>query len=155
MGQDPIGSIGGLPGLREPIPFYALHFRAGPGGSNSGTLTLLLDDELSAIMLSTAIAAGGKSPPRVLLTVGQKEYGLRNVRLRPVNSKGELGLSFNLSAELDSLIAAARVGIHAHSPFWHGGRPEASDRDTAPDRGGRAAMSGARGPSRSSGRSAH
>jgi len=155
MGQEPIGSLGGLPGLREPIPFYALHFKAAPGAGKSGTLTLLLDDELSAILIGTAIAAGQRIVPRALLIVEDEEFRLRNVRLRPVSASGELRLTIELSPDLDSLIAAARVGIHAASPYWQGGGPKASDRVTATDRGGKAAWSGGGGPSRPGGGFAH
>jgi hypothetical protein len=155
MGSDPIGNIAGLPGLREPIPFFALRFEGGPGAGNLGNLTLIVDDELSALQLSVAIAVGDKTLAHVRLVVGKKEYRLRNVRLRPVSSSGELRLTFDVTPGLESLIAASRIGIYAHSPFWPGGAPAASDRDQLPDWARTAAKFGAQGQPRSRSGFAH
>jgi hypothetical protein len=109
----PIGSIGGIPGLGEPIPVLALDFVADLNRGNDSVLILVLGSSQSGVItLLMAIARNRQKLHYLPLVVANKTYWLRNVILQSVSYGGKVRLYFDFTPELDRLIAASKTGIY-------------------------------------------
>jgi hypothetical protein len=129
--NQPIGTLGDIPCVREPIPVLALGFSASIQRGNDSLLTLVLAPQPGAVSALMARVGNEHKLPYASLVVGGKTYGLRNVVLQSVTFGAKVQLFFDSTPELKRLIALANSGIfdrYGQARPW-GASGGISDRD--------------------------
>src|SRR5262245_41758820 len=116
MASEQLGTLDGIPGLREPLPVLALRYRESSRGAQYGYVELAIRPQPGVLdRLLTIVRSDCYKFPRVTLDLRSMAFTLRNVILNsvmkytgnPVGYNGpRMGFHFELDPGLDRHLTA-------------------------------------------------
>ena len=112
MSEETIGSLSDILGLRDPIPFYALHVGASLSRGNDSMMTVVFQLRDGVVRRLISLSMDNRVLLRVPLILGKSKYILKNVIFSSVAWSGKVSFYFDYAKELDPVIQGSRNGVY-------------------------------------------